>query len=197
MRKIGAFIWYQKLHFDAWIQKWSGHTPLSQTLNSQMNIFCYPAPTQQWDHHITDGYKRSHNDGDGALNRLGTWDGKRSSASANIIEELGQSSMKAYGSASKLNKLPQICHLYTWICWAFAVFGPILTELPFVFTRDNWFVHPTHELWIDGCLSYLFMNAILWKDLNPRALNTTLLQQGQCSSNSMNGWVYTFINSYK
>ena len=28
MRKIGAFIWYQKLHFDGWIQKWSGHTPL-------------------------------------------------------------------------------------------------------------------------------------------------------------------------
>ena len=29
MRKIGDFIWYQKLHFDGWIQKWSGHTPLT------------------------------------------------------------------------------------------------------------------------------------------------------------------------
>ena len=25
MRKIGAFFWYQKLHFDGLIQKWSGH----------------------------------------------------------------------------------------------------------------------------------------------------------------------------
>ena len=30
MRKIGAFIWYQKLHFNGWIQKWSGHTPLNE-----------------------------------------------------------------------------------------------------------------------------------------------------------------------
>ena len=29
MRKIGAFIWYQKLHLNGWIQKWSGHTPLT------------------------------------------------------------------------------------------------------------------------------------------------------------------------
>ena len=29
MRKIGGFIWYQKLHFNVWIQKWSGHTPVS------------------------------------------------------------------------------------------------------------------------------------------------------------------------
>ena len=29
MRKIGAFIWYQKLHFDGWIQKWSGHSSLT------------------------------------------------------------------------------------------------------------------------------------------------------------------------
>ena len=29
MRNIGAFIWYQKLHFNGWTQKWSGHTPLS------------------------------------------------------------------------------------------------------------------------------------------------------------------------
>ena len=29
MRKIGAFIWYQRLHFNGWIQKWSGHTPLT------------------------------------------------------------------------------------------------------------------------------------------------------------------------
>ena len=28
MRKVGAFIWYQKLHFNGWIQKWSGHIPL-------------------------------------------------------------------------------------------------------------------------------------------------------------------------
>ena len=28
MRKIGAFVWYQTLHFDGWIQKWSDHTPL-------------------------------------------------------------------------------------------------------------------------------------------------------------------------
>ena len=29
MRKIRAFIWYQKLHFDGWIHKWSDHnTPL-------------------------------------------------------------------------------------------------------------------------------------------------------------------------
>ena len=26
--KIGAFIWYPKLHFDGWIHKWSDHTPL-------------------------------------------------------------------------------------------------------------------------------------------------------------------------
>ena len=32
MRKIGAFIWYQKLYFNGWIQTWSGHTPLSGCL---------------------------------------------------------------------------------------------------------------------------------------------------------------------
>ena len=32
MRKIGAFIWYRKLHFDGWIQKCPGHTPLSDNI---------------------------------------------------------------------------------------------------------------------------------------------------------------------
>ena len=34
MRKIGAFIWYQKLHFNGWFQKWSGHTPLRRTITN-------------------------------------------------------------------------------------------------------------------------------------------------------------------
>ena len=29
--KIGAFLWYQKLHFDGWIQTWTGHIPLILT----------------------------------------------------------------------------------------------------------------------------------------------------------------------
>ena len=36
MRKIGASIWYQKLHFNGWIQKWSGHTPLINTLTKNI-----------------------------------------------------------------------------------------------------------------------------------------------------------------
>ena len=40
MRKIGAFIWYQNLHFDGWIQKWSRHTPLSvSTIIRQLKYF--------------------------------------------------------------------------------------------------------------------------------------------------------------
>ncbi len=63
-------------------------------------LLLYSAPVQQWDHHIKDGYKRSYDDN--ATSRLSSsWDGKRSSSS-NVVEELNQSSMRAYGPASKL-----------------------------------------------------------------------------------------------
>ena len=39
MRKIGAFIWYQKLHLDGWIHKWSDHTPLNQPTQPPLCYF--------------------------------------------------------------------------------------------------------------------------------------------------------------
>ena len=42
MRKIGAFIWYQKLPFDRWIQKWSGHTPLRHKYYNSCAILSIP-----------------------------------------------------------------------------------------------------------------------------------------------------------
>ena len=74
-------------------------------------------------------------------------------------------------------------HLQLWcsrIWRAFTVFGPLLTAF------NLWNV----DCWIFYWYLFYAMNAILWKELNPWAQNTTVLQQGHCS-NGVNGSVYS------